>query len=78
MVREAKSEEEKAFLLSELALELFRAKPCEGPGCLSPEEVRTRLRSVIALLRSQIPEASLGNVENLKFYLDDVFKLISG
>lgn len=45
LTREARSDDERAFLLAELALELTRVKPRGGPGTLSAHEVRESLRS---------------------------------
>jgi hypothetical protein len=76
ITREAKSDEEKAFLLAELALELWRAKPCDAPGCMSAEKMKEEILSVITDLRSQIPSGRLNDVGNLKDYVDSVFAAI--
>jgi hypothetical protein len=77
MTREARSDEEKAFLLSELVLELARTKPEAKEGCVSPEEHKAEIRLVILELRGLAP--SLGNEapENLKHYVNTVFAEVS-
>ncbi|MEE8201664.1 MAG: hypothetical protein V3R29_10905 [Candidatus Acidoferrales bacterium] len=76
LIREARSEEEKAFLLSELALELARARPQAVPGSLSPDRVRREIKGLVAELRNSIPTGALEEVENLRRYLDNVFEKI--
>jgi hypothetical protein len=71
--REAHGEEEKHFLLAELALELHRVRPVEAPGCLPRAEVRKEIRKVIAELLASIPMDSLGDLPNLKEYVASVF-----
>ena len=75
-MREAKSEEEKAFLLSELALELARAKPEFQPGCLAPELHQAEIRQVISDLRELVPELSLEGPENRRKYVQSVFDAV--
>lgn len=76
LIREAQSDEEKAFMLTELALELARIKPKESQGCLAPERVNKEIRDLIAELRGRIPSRGLGRVRNLKQYLDSVFEIV--
>ena len=77
LVRESKSNEETAFLISELALELARAKPEAAQGCLAPEKHVAEIREVIGELRSLLPEGSLKEPENLRRYVDSVFDAVS-
>jgi hypothetical protein len=73
VVREARSEEEKAFLITELVLELSRVKPKSGPGCLPPNEIKQALHDLIPELRQLIPGGALDRVVNLQEYVDNVF-----
>lgn len=77
LVREAQSTEELAFLISELALELARAKPVMALGCLPPKQHITEIRAVIFELRMLIPEKTLGEPGNLREYVESVFKAVS-
>ena len=77
LVREAKSNEEKAFLLSELALELARARPTAAPGCLPPEEHIAEIRGVISELRTLVRDGALKEPENLRQYVESVFNAVS-
>ncbi len=52
--REARSDEEAAFLLAELALELGRVQPRGAPGCVPVQRVQEELRQVIRELRERI------------------------
>lgn len=76
LVREAKSEEERAFLLSELVLELARVVPESRPGCLDASVHRAEIRSVIEELRTLVPEMSPEGPENLKRYVSSVFEAV--
>lgn len=76
LVREARSEEEKAFLLSELVLELSRVNPESKPGCLDADIHRAEIRSVIEELRSLVPEISAVGPQNLKQYVSSVFEAV--
>jgi hypothetical protein len=71
--REARSEGEKVFLLSELALELSRVTPQEAPGALASWQVRSELDSVIQELKGLIPGESADEPENLREYVQAVF-----
>lgn len=77
LVREAKSTDEKTFLLSELALELARVKPESAPGCVPPDEHKAEIHAVIGELRALIPEREQGEPENLRQYIDSVFTAVS-
>lgn len=48
---ETRSLEEKAFLLTELAMEIGKVQPISGPGCLSTEVVQNHLKTYISLTR---------------------------
>ncbi|MCK5878369.1 MAG: hypothetical protein KAH24_01220, partial [Holophagae bacterium] len=74
--REAHSEEEKAFLITELALELARAKPKEAPNCFPVDKIQDEIQGVIRELKQKIPSDRLENLNNLKTYVNDVFGTI--
>lgn len=77
LVREAQSTEERAFLVSELVLELARVKPGVAPGCVPPKQHVTEIRAVISELKALIPEKSSGEPENLREYVESVFRAVS-
>ncbi len=76
LVREAKSKEEQAFLLSELLLELARVHPESKPGCLDADVHRAEIRSVIEDLLPLVPEISMEGPENLKQYVSSIFEAV--
>lgn len=71
--REAKSEEERAFLIAELALELARVAPRPGPGCLPVKHVRSELHGVARELRELLPGDLANDAPNLSGYVEGVF-----
>ncbi len=73
--RETHSDEERAFLLTELALELTWVKPNKAPGCLSPDKIRQEIRSLLKKLKNTIPRKGLKN-SLIDKYVQDVFNLI--
>lgn len=75
--REARSEEETAFLLSELALELARVEPTSGPGCLLPAHVRKALDEAIVELEALVSKSMPKSLRNLEIYVKTVFKKVS-
>ena len=77
LVREAQSTEERAFLISELVLELARVKPGAAPGCVPPKQHIIEIRAVISELKTLIPENTPGQPENLREYVESVFKAVS-
>lgn len=70
IVKEARSGEERAFLLAELMLELARVRPSEIPGGLRAVEIKAGLRSMIAELRSMLAGESLPNDPAFRAYLE--------
>jgi hypothetical protein len=70
--REAQSDEEKAFLISELILELARVNPQSTPGCLPPAQHMAEIRALIPELKSLVPGGPAGP-ENLRRYVESVF-----
>ncbi len=77
MVRESKSEEERAFLISELALELDRVKPETVPGYLAPDIYQAEIREVISELRTLVSDISPNSPQNLRKYVQSVFRAVS-
>lgn len=60
IVREAKSEQERCFLLAELAIELARVRPQSSHGGLKSSQIKSALQAVIRELRKQtIPKTRL-------------------
>jgi hypothetical protein len=76
LVREAKSDEETAFLISELALELSRVTPKPTTDCLPPKQHQAEIRAVIRDLQSLVPEEIPGEPENLRQYVKSVFDAV--
>ena len=73
IIREARSTQEKCFLLAELALELARVSPVSAPGCLPRKEIRTALRLVIRQLRAEGLQSALGT-GSIRKYAARAFK----
>jgi hypothetical protein len=71
---EARSKEEKAFLLTELALEIGRVQPKSGPGCLPIDVVQEKLNTIIREIKQQAFEKLTGSSVALKKYLTTAFK----
>ena len=74
--REAHSDEEKAFLLSELALELARARPRSAPGCLPAKRVGEGVLHLLPEIRAHIPAGAIAGTGNLQTYIRRVFAAI--
>ena len=74
IVREARSDEERAFLVAELMLELKRVRPAQAEGCLPAARVRAALKEVAGELAALLPARVLvGKHESpLARYLADV------
>jgi hypothetical protein len=72
IMKEAKSDEERAFILTELALELSRVKPKEIRGSLSKSQVKRGIVKVIKELRDTILKYPVEGNENLKRYIRSV------
>ena len=77
LVREARSDEEKAFLISELVLELARAKPEAKEGCVTPDVHEAEIRQVISELSEFVPEISDEGPDNLRRYVASVFEAVT-
>ncbi len=76
LCQEARSDEEMAFLISELALELARAKPREALNCLPTKKVRKEIHNIVIELKNLIPFDQLSKQDKLKEYVDSVFSAI--
>ena len=70
IVKEARSAEERAFLLAELMLELARVRPSEIPGGLPLAKIKAGLREMIAELRALLAVESLPNDPAFRAYLE--------
>jgi hypothetical protein len=75
LVKEAKSAEERAFLLTEVALGLARLKLEVAPGALPEAVVRKRLTEVIAEIKSDIPSGGLAQVPHLSQYIQRAWEV---
>lgn len=77
LTREAKSNDEQAFLLAELALELTRVKPKSAPGALPVHEVRKTLRAVAYDLQQNLSTPANRRQGHLAHYLECVAECLS-
>jgi hypothetical protein len=76
LAKEARSEQERCFLLAELCLELARVRPPVSPGSLSPAHVRKSLRQVARDIRATISPDSLAGLPALASYTKAAFEEI--
>jgi hypothetical protein len=74
LLKEAKSEQEKPFLLAELALELSRVRPQKAPACLRPDEVLAEIRRVITELKASVSFECLAPLPDLDTYVHRAFE----
>lgn len=77
IAREAKSEAEKCFLLTELCLELGRVHPQEAPGSLSRQKVKAALREIVVDIRAGIDARALTQNPELAQYAEAVFEKVT-
>jgi hypothetical protein len=70
IVKEARSAEERAFLLAELMLELARVRPSEIPGGMPSAKIKAGLREMIAELHTLLSAESLSNDPAFRSYLE--------
>jgi len=68
--KEARSGEERTFLLVELMLELGRVRPSESPGGLPLSEVKSELRAMVDELRTALAVESIPTNPDFRAYLD--------
>ncbi len=76
LVHEGQSQEEKSFLLSELALELYRVTPVSLPGYLPISRVKEEVIKVIIDLREKVNIELDDKSINLKNYIQTVFETV--
>jgi hypothetical protein len=69
--KEARSSEERAFLLAELMLELGRVRPNEMPGGLAASKIRAALRTIIAEIKVMLDAELLSDAPALRTYLNN-------
>lgn len=76
IVREAKSEEEKSFLLAELCLSLSQVNPVQhsDKNLIAPQIVKAEIKKMILEVRKEVEVDSLEGVTGLKDYISKVFK----
>ena len=71
---EARSLEERVFLLTELALELERVRPCESPFGPTAEDVRQEIRQVCVRIGAKIEMVELPQSSRIRSYAKNAFK----
>jgi hypothetical protein len=76
IAKEAQSDGERCFLISEVALELSRARPRTAPGCLPIADVKREIASVVADLQRLTRVDTHDVPENLGRYVASVFEAI--
>ena len=77
IVREAQSDGERCFLVSEIALELNRTRPESAIGCVAVADVRREIAAIAKELRDLIQLEGNDVPENLGKYISSVFKALS-
>lgn len=74
ILAENRTESEKAFQLTEIAVELARVEPRHAPGCLPRAQVRAALRECIRNIRALVPTGALDRLPQMKRYVRRVFR----
>ena len=74
IVKEARSTEERAFLLTELAMEIARTRPKTVPGCLPVQQINKHLSEMIVELKTQVFEEFTDAPSTLKQYIRSAFR----
>ena len=74
--KEARSEQERCFLLTELCLELARVRPHTSPGSLSAAHVRKSLHQLAKEIRATISADALASLPALASYTKSAFEEI--
>lgn len=72
--RDTLSEQEKSFLLTEIAVELARVRPEKQAGCLPRREVRAALRYCVREIRGHISADAIRKFPAMKSYIRRAFK----
>jgi hypothetical protein len=78
LVKEAKSDEERMFLLSELALELDRCSPRTAAGCLPVSTVRSEIRRLAGEIVSSVRQDDVNVAPDMRRYIDVVAGTVAG
>jgi hypothetical protein len=71
-----KSPEERAFLITELVLELARVHPQTSEGCVPVERHIAAIRGIIPEVKQLLPENESGIPNNLREYVATVFSTV--
>ena len=74
--RESRSAEERAFLMTEVALALARVEPESAPGSLEPVRVKSAIRVEIEKIQGLLPAGDLTGVPQLRDYVERAFEEI--
>jgi hypothetical protein len=74
ILKEGRSEEEKAFLLTELGLELSRIKPKEVSGGVPRATIRQEIRTIIDEMKKEVAGKTVGEIPNLQAYVEEAFQ----
>jgi len=72
--KEAKTDEEKAFLMTELALELSRVEASSGPGFLPKSKIKNEIRFLIEQLKNETDLCRKNVSKGLNHYINVAFK----
>ncbi len=72
--KEARSEEERCFLLTELCLELSGVRPHTAPGSLSAARIRSALGELTKEIRATISTEALAGLPSLAAYAQAAFE----
>jgi hypothetical protein len=75
--KEAASDEERAFLLTELALEIVRSRPREAPGAIDVETVRREITNCAREIRERVESMTL-ETDCMVEYIEDTFRRVLG
>lgn len=70
--KEAKSDQERAFILTELAVELSRVRPNEVIGSLSQSCIKRKIKEVIKEIKNCIMKYPIEDNYNLKRYIESI------
>jgi len=74
ILREAQSDEERAFLLGEFALELSQIRPKNAAGCLGSAQIRDALRMMIKGFQKQTKPLLRKADESMRRYVNSALK----
>lgn len=71
---EAKSNEEKKFLVAELALELSRVKPMSFPNSLKPIEIKAAIKKLLSNISIEFTSLNVDDNPTIETYAINAFK----